>query len=63
MDKYELTVRTFNKLAGKYQEKYMDFDFYFETYDTFCDLISNDKAICGEEPSLVLTSKLCNRTA
>ena len=33
MDKYEITVDTFNKLAGKYQEKYMDFDFYFETYN------------------------------
>jgi 2-polyprenyl-3-methyl-5-hydroxy-6-metoxy-1,4-benzoquinol methylase len=48
MDKYEITVSTFNKLAGKYQEKYMDFDFYFDTYDTFCDLISNDKAAIFE---------------
>ena len=48
MDKYEITVRTFNRLAGKYQEKYMDFDFYFETYDTFCDLISSDKAAVFE---------------
>jgi len=48
MDKYEITVDTFNRLAGKYQEKYMDFDFYFDTYDTFCDLISNDKAAVFE---------------
>ena len=48
MDKYEITVDTFNKLAGKYQEKYMDFDFYFDTYDTFCDLVSNDKAAIFE---------------
>ena len=48
MDKYEITVDTFNKLAGKYQEKYMDFEFYFDTYDTFCDLISNDKAAIFE---------------
>ena len=48
MDKYEITVDTFNKLADKYQEKYMDFDFYVDTYDTFCDLISNDKAVIFE---------------
>lgn len=39
MDKYEITVGTFDKLAGEYQAKYMDFDFYFDTYDTFCDLV------------------------
>ena len=48
MDKYEITVDTFNKLAGKYQEKYMDFDFYVDTYDTFCDLVSNHKAVIFE---------------
>ena len=40
MDKYEITVSTFNKLADKYEAKYMDFDFYFDTYDTFCDLVT-----------------------
>jgi 2-polyprenyl-3-methyl-5-hydroxy-6-metoxy-1,4-benzoquinol methylase len=44
MDKYEITVGTFNKLADKYQEKYMDFDFYFDTYDQFCELVTNDCA-------------------
>lgn len=44
MDKYEITIATFNKLADVYQEKYMDFDFYFETYDTFCELVRNDNA-------------------
>jgi len=44
MDKYEITVGTFNKLADAYQEKYMDDDFYFDTYDTFCELITNDNA-------------------
>ena len=48
MDKYEFTVDTFNKLAGKYQEKYMDFEFYLDTYDAFCDLISNDNAAIFE---------------
>lgn len=44
MDKYEITVNTFNKCADKYQAKYMDFDFYFDTYDTFCDLVSEENA-------------------
>jgi predicted TPR repeat methyltransferase len=44
VDEYKITVATFNKLAGQYQQKYMDFDFYFDTYDTFCELIKNDNA-------------------
>ena len=44
MDKYEITVSTFDKLADKYQAKYMDFDFYFDTYDAFCDLVSERNA-------------------
>lgn len=44
MDQYEITVSTFNKLADKYQAKYMDFDFYFDTYDTFCELVTNNSA-------------------
>jgi hypothetical protein len=39
MDKYEITVATFDKLAGKYQEKYMDSDLYVDTYDAICELI------------------------
>ena len=44
MDKYEITVSTFNKLAKKYQDKYMDFDFYFDTYDKLCELLSTPNA-------------------
>lgn len=44
MDKYEITVNTFNKLADKYQAKYMDFDFYFDTYDAFCNLVTKAEA-------------------
>jgi len=44
MDKYEITIGTFNKLANVYQEKYMHFDFYFDTYDTFCELVTNSNA-------------------
>lgn len=39
MDKYQISVNTFDKLAQQYQDKYMDFDFYTDTYDTFCSLL------------------------
>lgn len=48
MDKYEITVSTFNKLADQYQQKYMDFDFYFDTYDRFCELVTDDNAAIFE---------------
>ena len=44
MDEYEITVSTFDKLVDKYQAKYMDFDFYIDTYDTFCDLVTDRNA-------------------
>ena len=44
MDKYEISVNTFDKLADQYQAKYMDFGFYFDTYDTFCDLVIKPNA-------------------
>jgi len=44
MDKYEITIDTFDRLADAYQEKYMDFDFYFDTYDTFCELVKEVNA-------------------
>ncbi len=44
MDQYEITVSTFNKLADKYQAKYMDFDFYCDTYDSFCELVTSNNA-------------------
>lgn len=39
MDKYQISVNTFDKLAQQYQDKYMDFDFYTDTYDSFCTLL------------------------
>lgn len=44
MNKYEITVATFNKQAQKYQDKYMNFDFYFDTYDKFCELVTTSNA-------------------
>ncbi len=39
MNKYEITVDTFDRLAEQYQTRYMDFEFYDETYRRFFDLI------------------------
>ncbi|TKB43646.1 class I SAM-dependent methyltransferase [Thalassotalea mangrovi] len=44
MDKYAVTVDTFNRLADKYQSKYMDFAFYQDTYDIFCSLLTSRQA-------------------
>jgi len=44
MDKYQITVGTFDKLAQKYQDKYMHMDFYHDTYDTFCDFVTHQSA-------------------
>lgn len=44
MDKYEISVDTFNRLAEQYQRKYMNFDFYTDTYDDFCALVEDDDA-------------------
>jgi len=48
MDKYQITVNTFNKLANKYQERYMEMDFYNDTYDQFCDFVSKKNATIFE---------------
>ncbi|WP_299789283.1 class I SAM-dependent methyltransferase [uncultured Shewanella sp.] len=47
MDKYSITVNTFNKYAQKYQDKYMDMALYDDTFDLFCQHL-NDK----EKPAL-----------
>lgn len=44
MDNTEISVVTFDKLASQYQQKYMDADFYTDTYDRFCGFIGNDSA-------------------
>lgn len=44
MNKYEVTLDTFNRLADKYESKFMNFDFYFDTYDTFCELVNKANA-------------------
>jgi len=44
MDRYKTTVQTWDKLAEKYQEKFMDLDIYNDTYDVFCRLVEKANA-------------------
>ncbi len=36
MDSYEITFKTWNKVAKLYEEKFMDLDLYDDSYDLFC---------------------------
>ncbi|HKC68335.1 MAG TPA: class I SAM-dependent methyltransferase, partial [Bacteroidia bacterium] len=44
MDRYQNTFETWNKLAHNYQGKFMDFDLYDDTYNTFCQLLEKPNA-------------------
>lgn len=44
MDKYNLNKNTFNKLATQYQDRFMDFEGYLDTFDLFIKEIENDEA-------------------
>ncbi|MFN0113025.1 MAG: class I SAM-dependent methyltransferase [Blastocatellia bacterium] len=44
MDKYQVTADTFNRLAQRYQDKYMDLDLYNDTYNLFCRCIHQERA-------------------
>ncbi len=44
MDRYKETFETWNKVASLYEDKFMDLDFYNETYDFICNLIEKDNA-------------------
>ncbi len=39
MDHYEITFKTWDKLALQYQDKFMDLDLYNDTYERFCELV------------------------
>jgi 2-polyprenyl-3-methyl-5-hydroxy-6-metoxy-1,4-benzoquinol methylase len=45
MDKTKIAVDIFNKLASGYQEKYMNVDFYQDTFDLFCSSIAKENAL------------------
>jgi 2-polyprenyl-3-methyl-5-hydroxy-6-metoxy-1,4-benzoquinol methylase len=44
MSHSESTIKTWDKLAEKYQKKFMDITLYDASYDLFCDSISNESA-------------------
>lgn len=44
MDKYEETFQTWNKVAKRYEDKFMDLGLYNDTYDAFCDLVPEANA-------------------
>lgn len=44
MKQNENTIKTWDKLAQKYEEKFMDVTLYDGSYDLFCEAVSNDKA-------------------
>lgn len=64
MDKYEQTFETWNKVAGLYQEKFMDLELYNDTYDQFCQLLENGAPVlelgCG--PGNITRYLLMKRT-
>jgi ubiquinone/menaquinone biosynthesis C-methylase UbiE len=51
MDKYKITFETWNKIAPLYEEKFMSLNLYDETYDFFCDLLTDNQKVfeigCG----------------
>ncbi len=44
MNRNQISVDTFNKLAEQYQEKYMSLELYAKTFDSFCDLVKKQNA-------------------
>ncbi|ESU18783.1 methyltransferase family protein [Flavobacterium cauense R2A-7] len=44
MDKTQKAVEVFNKCANLYEERFMDFDLYNDTFDLFCKSIENQNA-------------------
>lgn len=44
MDKYSITIATYNNAAKQFQDKFMDMDLYNDSYDKFCNLIDKRDA-------------------
>ncbi|MBM6500710.1 MAG: methyltransferase domain-containing protein [Flavobacterium sp.] len=44
MNRNEITLENWNKLAQAYQNKFMEIDLYNDSYDQFCDAIKKDNA-------------------
>lgn len=43
MEHNQVSVNTFNRRANEYQQKYMDFDFYHDTFNTLCELLEKEQ--------------------
>lgn len=48
MDSYQITFKTWNKVASLYQAQFMDVDLYNDTYDRFCELVEKSNAAIFE---------------
>lgn len=44
MKQNQNTIQTWDKLAQKYQDKFMDMDIYDGSYDLFCEAVANENA-------------------
>jgi ubiquinone/menaquinone biosynthesis C-methylase UbiE len=44
MDRMKPTIDSFNKMAQSYQDRFMHFDLYNDSYDAFCSLIKKSGA-------------------
>jgi trans-aconitate methyltransferase len=44
MDRMKPTIDSFNKMAQSYEDRFMRFDLYNDTYDAFCSLIKKNDA-------------------
>ncbi|MFL5753226.1 MAG: class I SAM-dependent DNA methyltransferase [Bacteroidia bacterium] len=44
MDSYKITFQSWDKIAERYEEKFMNLDLYNDTYDLFCRLIEKQNA-------------------
>lgn len=42
-DHYKITIQTWKKVAKMYEEKFMDFDIYDDSYTLFCSELNNPK--------------------
>lgn len=51
MDPYKITFDTYDRIAQRYQEVFMDLDLYDDTYDRFCALLRPNASVleigCG----------------
>ncbi|HNP32272.1 MAG TPA: methyltransferase domain-containing protein [Flavobacterium sp.] len=44
MNRNQTTIQTWDKLAQKYQDKFMEMDIYDDSYDLFCQAVANENA-------------------